>query len=89
MHFVASYKNRSTPQDGSDETGLRNVPTSLFEPDHGKVKEVGVAVADAVVEANRGNCITLILENPNSEPLCLRKGLTLGAIEPIECVLAS
>ena len=70
-------------------TGLRNVPTSLFEPDQGKVKEVEVAVADAVVEANRGNCITLILENPNSEPLCLRKGLTLGAIEPIESVLAS
>ena len=50
-------------------TGLRNVPTSLFEPDQGKVKEVEVAVADAVVEANRGNCITVILENPNSEPL--------------------
>ena len=33
-------------------TGLRNVPTSLFESDQGKVKEIGVAVADAIVEAN-------------------------------------
>ena len=33
-------------------TGLRNVPTSLFEPDQGKVKEIEVAVADAIVEAN-------------------------------------
>ena len=64
-------------------TGLRNVPMSLFEPDQGKADEVGVTVADAVVEANQGNCFTVILENPNSEPLCLKKGLTLGAIEPL------
>ena len=69
--------------------GLRNVPMSLFEPDQGKANEVGVAVADAVVEASQGNCITLILENPNSEPLCLKKGLIVGAIEPVESVLAS
>ena len=69
--------------------GLRNVPMSLFEPDQGKANEVGVAVADAVVEASQGNCITLILENPNSEPLCLKKGLIIGAIEPVESVLAS
>ena len=70
-------------------TGLRSVPTSLFEPDPEKANEVGVVVADAIVEANQGSCITLVLENPNSEPLCLKKGLTLGAVEPIESVLAS
>lgn len=49
-------------------TGLRDVLTSLFEPDQGKASEIGVAVVDAIVEANQGNCITLILENPNSKP---------------------
>ena len=68
-------------------TGLKCVPTSLFEPNPGKVKEVGVAVADAIVEANHGNCITLILENPNSELLNLKKGLELGTIEPIDSVV--
>ena len=70
-------------------SGLRNVPISLFEPNQGQANAIGVTVVDAIVEANHGNCITIILENPNSEPLCLKKGLVLGAIEPVESVLAS
>ena len=68
-------------------TGLKNVPTSLFEPDLGKANEVGVAVTDAIVEADHGNCITSILENLNSRILSLKKGLKLGTVEPIDRVI--
>ena len=71
-------------------TGLKSsVPMSLFEPDLTRVSEVGVKVADAIVQADQGNCITLIVENSNLQPMCLKKGFVLGSIKPIESVLAS
>ena len=69
--------------------GVKDVPLSLFEPDQQRACEVGVDMDDAVVEAKQGSCITLVVENPNLEPLCLKKSLTLGYLQPVESVLAA
>ena len=65
--------------------GVKTVPMSLFEPV--EMSKVGVMMEEAMVETEQGSCITLVVENPGYEPLCLKKGLQLGSLEPVEGVV--
>ena len=67
-------------------TSLKTIPVSLFEPD--VEGDVGIVMEEAMVETEAGSCVNLVVENPSSEPLSLRKGLWLGSIEPLRGIAA-
>lgn len=63
--------------------GLPSSELALFEPDYELRKEYRLNMAEAIVQPDRSNTVTLILENASCEPLRLRKGRVIGMMQPV------
>ena len=57
--------------------------TALFEPAAGRLKDRGVTIADAAVEPDGRNPVTLPVTNHSLKPVLLGKDELLGSLQPV------
>jgi len=63
-------------------TGLEDSSLALFEPDNRLLEMKGLSMAEAAMESDTDNCVTLIMQNDALEPMHLKKGQVLGRVYP-------
>jgi len=63
-------------------TGLEDSSLALFEPDNHSLGMKGLPMAEAAMETDADNCVTLIMQNDALEPTRLKKGQVLGRVYP-------
>ena len=61
--------------------GWRHTELSLFTPED---VMPDLVMADAMLQMERGDCATILVENHSDSPMQLEKGMTLGSLEPVE-----
>ncbi len=66
--------------------GLPNRELALFEPDSELRKKDGLNMAEAILEPDASNTVTLVLENAGCEALRLKKGRVLRMLQPVQLV---
>jgi len=61
---------------------LEDSSFALFEPDNHLLEMKGLSMAEAAMEPDADNCVTLIMQNDALEPTRLKKGQVLGRVYP-------
>ena len=60
---------------------------TVFDPDF--VEKDGLNLAEAVVEQDKSQIVTLVMENASYEPARLKKGRVLGQLSPVTMAIAT
>ena len=62
---------------------------AVFDPEPDFTEKDGLNLAEAVVEQDKSQIVTLIMENASCEPARLKKGRVLGQLSPITMAIAT
>ena len=61
---------------------------AVFDPEPDFMEEDGLDLAEAVVEQDKSQMVTLVMENASYEPARLKKGRVLGQLSPVTMAIA-
>ena len=70
--------------DGYWDRGL-----AVFDPEPDFMEKDGLNLAEAVVEQDKSQIVTLVMENASYEPARLKKGRVLGQLSPVTMAIAT
>ena len=62
---------------------------AVFDPEPDFMEDDGLNLAEAVVEQDKSQMVTLVMENASYEPARLKKGRVLGQFSPITMAIAT
>ena len=62
---------------------------AVFDPEPDFMEEDGLNLAEAVVEQDKSQMVTLVMENASYEPARLKKGRVLGQLSPVTMAIAT